>query len=141
MSSHPSSPTFCVLPWLHVAVRPNGMIKPCCRFGEEYDPKLFEGMTLSEILHSPLFAEIRSKKLRGERVAGCETCYQVDGSGAPSLRVKKNKDFQDTWEKQPRLTYLELALGNLCNLRCRGCSSPYSTKWIATEQALQYNPE
>ena len=26
------SKTFCILPWMHIQTKPDGQMKPCCRF-------------------------------------------------------------------------------------------------------------
>ena len=30
------SKTFCILPWIHAQTKPNGQLKPCCRFDTKH---------------------------------------------------------------------------------------------------------
>jgi MoaA/NifB/PqqE/SkfB family radical SAM enzyme len=133
----PDSPTFCVLPWLHVAIMPNGARKPCCRFRTTVEEKDLH-TPIGEALKSPLFARVREQMLKGERVAGCAKCYQTEMSSGTSMRLSANEDFKNFWQSDPRLTYMELGLGNLCNLKCRGCNSENSMRWAKDEIALGY---
>ena len=45
------------------------------------------------------------------------------------------KDVSDGGFKNPDFTKLDLRPSNICNFKCRTCSSDYSTKWIAEEKA------
>lgn len=129
------SSSFCALLWMHAAVRPGGRVQPCCRFQED-GTTLKENETLQDALESPRFQEIREKMLRGEEIPGCRQCIQEEKLQARSKRMAINEDYRALWEPTPRLRYVEFPLGNLCNLKCRGCHSSWSTKWAADEIKL-----
>jgi len=136
----PSSPTFCVLPWFHVTLRSNGEARVCCRHDDRLPGLREKAGSLKNVLYTDHFKNIREQMLRGERPPGCQACYRQEESGSSSNRTEANFHLANMWNETPRLTYLELALGNLCNLSCRTCASLYSSKWIADERALGYDP-
>ena len=85
------SKTFCILPWIHAQTKPNGQIKPCCRFDHknlEYKTKdgykfdrfniNNEDMTFTAALNSPEWRSIRNDMLNGEQVPGCRKCDQEE---------------------------------------------------------------
>jgi MoaA/NifB/PqqE/SkfB family radical SAM enzyme len=86
--------------------------------------------------------------VRGERVSGCAACYREEESGGVSLRKTRNRDWQSGWLNQDKhgvdalkakalandyrlLTtpsWLQLDVGNLCNLKCRMCCGYSSSR-------------
>lgn len=155
------SKSFCVLPWIHAQAKPNGQIKPCCRFdhrhkdykrGDEWVWDKFninKGMTFKQAVMSKEWQEIRDSMLENKEVPGCRKCYseQVrnldNKKRARSMRVKenwfwnKNNQFEiEHPNKLGELRYLELALGNYCNLKCRTCTADLSSTWTEEENIL-----
>jgi hypothetical protein len=83
--------TFCILPYIHAQTKPNGQIKPCCRFDHKHpDYKLSNGSfkfdkfninnnsSFTDALLSEEWQEIRNAMENGERVSGCRKCYQEE---------------------------------------------------------------
>lgn len=157
--------TFCILPWIHAQTKPNGQIKPCCRFDHKHmEYKTVNGykfdkfnindtnMSFTSALNSQEWQDIRESMLKGEQVPGCRKCDQEedfefnDIYKNPKRRVKslrhkenwvrnnRNLDFpEDTGIK---LRYLEITMGNYCNLKCRMCGSDLSTTWAEEDEVL-----
>lgn len=149
------SKSFCIYPWIHQVVLPTGAIGFCC-VGENGgalksqtsgEPLMVPRTTLSEAWNSPEQIEIRKKMLAGDRVSACKLCYFQESIGKRSYRQMHN----DEWlNKMPELVdrvnesanhnfsvaegslYLDLRLGNLCNLKCRMCN-PFNSTKIAFE--------
>jgi len=158
------SKTFCILPWIHTQTKPNGQIKPCCRFdikhpdyktetGYKFDGYNINNMSYYDAVNSTVWNEIKLAMLEGQTVPGCRKCYQEDDfqfnytedsrKSLRSMRVKENtlwnNDNQvgvDTINTPARLRYIELALGNYCNLKCRTCNGNLSTTWYDDEHIL-----
>ncbi|MEQ1723359.1 MAG: twitch domain-containing radical SAM protein, partial [Pseudobdellovibrio sp.] len=148
MQTHKNiSPTFCVLPWMHLAAMSNGFAKICCLstddlIDESGNIYSFETHTIKEIWNSKPMLEVRRKMLAGERLAGCGQCYNEELLGGHSMRLGFNeKWFQQEPEAiESRISesinnnsklssmpwYYDLRQGNLCNLKCRSCSSENS---------------
>ncbi len=158
--------TFCILPWMHAQIKPNGQIKPCCRFDHRHNLYRKEDgsfkfekfninkTTFIEALQSQEWEEIRQQMFNGEEVPGCRKCYHEEhlerglskdfgSSGmSRSLRSIENRLWnggnQDFFEgtEKKEIRFLELALGTFCNLKCRTCASDLSSSWIEDESKL-----
>jgi sulfatase maturation enzyme AslB (radical SAM superfamily) len=95
----------------------------------------------------------------GNKIAGCEVCYQQESNGRTSNREHANNEW--TWRLGPEAlnnliyeavdnnghleaspVYLDLRLGNLCNLKCRMCN-PWNSSQIVKEhtELAEKNPE
>lgn len=130
--------------WMHQFLDPTGRVKPCCRFAEQHRPKEnnLNEKSLSEVFHGNFMNDMRKKMLVGERIPGCIRCYQEEDSGKKSLRERYNsmEDLDpNTLIKDistPSIRWIELAIGNDCNLACRMCDSRYSWKWYDDEKAM-----
>lgn len=85
-------------------------------------------------INHPWMVALRQQMLRNEPQAGCIKCYQNEASKGSSMRTDFNRQHGRLTE--PRLTYLEMNFGNLCNLKCRMCNSASSSRWIADEIKL-----
>ena len=158
------SNTFCIIPWIHAQTKPDGQIKPCCRFdtkhpdyktdkGFKFDKFNVDNISFTDTINSAEWTEIRDTILAGERVPGCRKCYQEDDfqfnyqddskKRLKSMRVKENwmwnKNVQTELieeNKDIKLKYLELAFGNHCNLKCRTCNGSLSTTWYEDDNKL-----
>ena len=125
-------------------VQPNGTVKPCCMYkdtlkdpnGQEY---LIQKNTMEEITESDELKEIKQRFLSGTQPRGCHRCWMEELSGKPSKRVRDNQKYQHHIKEEvifgdvkPR--YLDLKLGNICNLKCRICGPQYSSRWISEKK-------
>jgi MoaA/NifB/PqqE/SkfB family radical SAM enzyme len=146
------SDTFCVMPWLYQQLFSHGKVKPCCkftRFVRHNDaPMSLYKQSLDEIWNSDDLRGIRRAMVRGERVSGCEACYREEEAGGLSLRKSRNRDWQsgnlnpgnlsidalkaktisDDYRIVTTPTWLQLDVGNLCNLKCRMCQGYSSSR-------------
>jgi MoaA/NifB/PqqE/SkfB family radical SAM enzyme len=146
------SETFCILPWMHLATNASGNLRVCCNStpgknfvtkpdGTPY--KLFRD-NLEEAWSSEVYQTIRKQMLAGERPEMCQRCFREEDVGIKSARQAWN----DKWTESKEYTldapfdikYVDLRLGNLCNLKCRMCN-PYSSnmwvkEWHLVEDAL-----
>lgn len=114
-------------------ISPSSQVKPCCRFDSSKYSKdfIWNGKSDIQIFYeqSP-FDEIRRKMNSGEPIEGCHRCYKDEKLGIASMRQKvyPTKLPKEIPEK-PVVTFLELAVGRVCNLKCRSCNAFFSTKW------------
>ena len=145
---HPEK-TFCVLAWKHLQINPEGTAKLCCRAGGSVcdssgQPLSLDTHSLTEIWHSPHMVEVRRKMVSGERLSECASCYAAEDRGFLSYRTNSNAKWlqhdgvtvaealrlsrtgQYVPEESP--VFFQLNLGNLCNLKCRMCSSSHSSQ-------------
>jgi MoaA/NifB/PqqE/SkfB family radical SAM enzyme len=127
--------SFCILPWVHIAVDPNGEIKPCCISSTtikkaDGTPYNLGNDKLNQIINSEGYKSIRSDMLAGKSIKGCEQCYKQEQHGISHRNI-----YNEYWSKNEYATskllagthipetveYFDLRLGNLCNLKCKSC--------------------
>jgi MoaA/NifB/PqqE/SkfB family radical SAM enzyme len=149
--------TFCVMPWLYLQLFSQGDVKPCCKFKDfitKGDARMsVYKQSLEEIWNSDDMRTIRRAMVSGDRVPGCVACYQEEESGGLSLRKTRNRDWQLGWLNEDKIdidvlkaraisddyrlpttpSWLQLDVGNLCNLKCRMCCG-YSSSRIDRDQ-------
>ena len=104
------SPTFCVLPWIHFATRPNGDMRLCCSAnasgaGDDHEVglvKMEDGLPANFGKHTPMEAwnndymkSVRKTMLEGKIPASCTKCFQEEKVGVVSKRIWET----GTWHK------------------------------------------
>ena len=130
--------SFCVMPFVHAFVTSNA-IGPCCAYIG--NPKLNSTKTYWE---SKQLKNIQQNMLNNIRDKGCSICWDKEDRGFSSLRQHSNQIYKEHIDniknnleiKNP--FYLDLRLGNLCNLKCRMCTSEWSSQ-IAEEMLSNPN--
>jgi len=143
-----SAGTFCILAWNHLQIAPNGTVKMCCIASEDVHdnrrPMSLYTDTYESIWNSPYMQRARRMMAEGKRFPACMRCYQEEKSVGQSRRTIQNSVWLPTseksreqlieeakasdWKVADRPSFLQLNMGNLCNLACRMCSSQYSSK-------------
>ena len=119
---------FCVMPFVHGFVTPN-ILSPCCAYTNDIKLNSKKQYWTSDQLHG-----IQQNMLENVRDSGCQVCWKKEDRGFSSLRQHSNeiyaKELKDVKEgKIPENPmYLDLRLGNLCNLKCRMCISDWSSQ-------------
>jgi MoaA/NifB/PqqE/SkfB family radical SAM enzyme len=135
---------FCILPWVSLETSPIGTVRPCCLAKDEIVDDTnakFQLKTASfnQIRNSGYMQKLRSEFLEGQLPTTCERCWAVENSGGTSKRQhtinRLNHIVDDsTWTNEPKdLIFLDLKLGNICNLKCRICG-PWSSSSYAAEE-------
>ena len=143
--------TWCVLPWIHMCVRTNNTLKPCCRYmsnspTEELNTSLDDVHNFGiDALNSNTSMLIREKMLAGKKLSGCKKCYSQeehsDLKDRQSLRQYMNDRFtgitKDTCTTAfDSLRYIEMSIDNICNLQCKMCTSMFSSKLVNRDKML-----
>lgn len=136
---------FCVLPWISLETSPIGTVRPCCLAEEEivdihgnkFD--LGKSAELADIQDSNYMRRLRKEFLQGEQPKTCKKCWAVEDSGGTSKRMHTLDrlkhlipDTEWTQDAKP-LMFLDLKLGNICNLKCRICGSWSSSSYAVEE--------
>ena len=141
--------SFCVLPWISLEASPIGTVRPCCLAEEEIIDDTgtkfdLNSADLGAVQHSEYMQKLRQAFLDGKRPRTCRKCWNEERSGRTSKRMHtldrlKHIVQDDTWTPDAKpLQFLDLKLGNICNLKCRICGSWSSSTFAAEE--LQYIP-
>jgi radical SAM protein with 4Fe4S-binding SPASM domain len=135
------SETFCIMPWTHLHVWPNGNTYPCCLADSDHPIGNLKENTLEEIWNSPDLKKIRTELINGEKPMVCKRCYMQEDMGTPSFRVSSNNQWQHHIDKAIettdsdgtnhnfKLNYWDFRFSNVCNLKCRMCGPELSSSW------------
>jgi MoaA/NifB/PqqE/SkfB family radical SAM enzyme len=139
---------FCVLPWISLETTPIGTVHPCCLAEEEIVDDTGAKFDLNTasfagIQNSRYMQDLRQQFLDKKKPQTCRKCWREEDSGRISKRMhtldrlKHMLANTDDWTADSKpLMFLDLKLGNICNLKCRICGS-WSSSTFATEE-LQF---
>ena len=160
-----SSDTFCVLPWIHFATRPNGDMRLCCGSnssgaGNDHEiglvknengkPANFGRETPLSAWNNEYMRSVRTTMLEGKIPASCTKCFDEESQGVASKRmwetgtwIEDGVDIQELITQTQedgtipeKLVYLDLRLGHTCNLKCVMCSPHDSSKWVEDHKKI-----
>jgi MoaA/NifB/PqqE/SkfB family radical SAM enzyme len=158
--------TFCPLPWIHLATRPNGDVRLCCTAnasGADHVDSKEAGLvmrngqimnlkdhTIEEVWNSAQMKATRLQMLNNEIPASCTKCFEEEQQSIVSKRQwetviwKERLDIKSIVDKTEidgglpvNIPYFDLRLGNMCQLKCIMCSPHDSSAWIK-DWKLQY---
>jgi MoaA/NifB/PqqE/SkfB family radical SAM enzyme len=142
---------FCVLPWVSLETSPIGTVRPCCladdeivdNTGAKFDLNTANFLDIQDSAH---MRKLREEFLAGEQPSTCRRCWKEERSGRTSKRMhtldrlKHMIGTDETWTADAKpLMFLDLKLGNICNLKCRICGS-WSSSTFATEELSNLPP-
>ena len=145
------SKNFCIYPWVHLFVEPNGSVYPCCGTDYQNDNQL--GNTnqsdMKTIWNSQPMRELRLRMIYNQPSETCKRCYETEAAGFFSMRNSANKHHghhiarvdstaSDGTVDQFSMIYWDVRFSNLCNLRCRSCGPSFSSSWF--QDQLQIAP-
>ena len=142
---------FCVLPWISLETSPIGTVRPCCLAEEEIvdnNGAKFDLNTASfvDIQNSEYMQNLRQEFLDKKQPATCRKCWREERSGRTSKRMHtldrlKHMLPEQSWTADAKpLMFLDLKLGNICNLKCRICGS-WSSSQFAVEEIADLGPD
>jgi pyruvate-formate lyase-activating enzyme len=159
------SDTFCLLPWMHFATRPNGDMRLCCSANasgagtdhtiglvknEKGQPANFGHETPMSAWNNDYMRDVRLTMLEGNIPSSCTKCFQEESQGVVSKRMwetstwikdgidapKLIKQTKEDGSVPDKLVYLDLRLGHTCNLKCVMCSPHDSSQWVSDHKKL-----
>ena len=152
--------SFCVIPWIHLATRPNGDARICCvanasgsytgDYGvglvkkEDGDPSNFGNELPSQVFNSTYMRSVRKLMLEGKIPSSCTKCFEEESNGIVSKRIWETgawhldkldipeliNNTEEDGTVPYKLQYLDLRLGHTCNLKCIMCSPHDSSMWV-----------
>ena len=151
------SNTFCPLLFQHLATHPYGGVTHCCISDHRnqasnaynYDATTDHRTVLNvnndsllDIYNSDSFKTARLQSLNGEIPPACSRCFTEEKAGLRSKRLEEIENYPnfDIVQAQaitddlgiiadPQFEFVELRLGNTCNVACRTCNPASSSKW------------
>ena len=153
------SNTFCPLLFQHLATHPHGGVTHCCvadhrnalsssRDGDRYYNLNHD--TVHDTMNSESFKKARLEVLDGKKPKACLRCFAEEAKGIKSKRTKETRTYPEYtievarevtdstgYMKDVQLDFVELRLGNTCNVACRTCNPASSSKWRNDYDKLQ----
>ena len=141
---------FCVLPWVSLEASPVGTVRPCCLANDEIVDDDNKKCRLShtpfdQIRDTQHMRRLREQFLNGEQPTTCRKCWDEEDAGRTSKRMHtldrlKHMLDDSAWTTAAKpLMFLDLKLGNICNLKCRICGS-WSSSQFAVEEIKHSAP-
>ena len=139
-----------MLPWISIETSPMGTTRPCCLAhdeivddsGNKYD---LTKTNLQVVYKSQYMQDLRKQFRAGAKPATCRRCWDEEDAGRTSKRMHTQVRLKELypqvdWQNDTpdQLWFIDLKLGNICNLKCRICGSWSSSKWAAEE--MDYLP-
>src|SRR6056300_1036543 len=127
---------------MHLATNASGNLRVCCNSTpgknfvtkEDGTPYKLHKDDLEEAWNSEVYKVIREQPLNGERPEMCTRCFREEDVGIKSSRQAWNEkwkeDIKYTVDAPFDIKYVDLRLGNLCNLKCRMCNPYSSNQWV-----------
>ena len=153
------SNTFCPLLFQHLATHPHGGVTHCCvadhrnALSSSRDGDRFYNLnrdTVHDTMNSESYKKARLEVLDGEKPKACLRCYEEEDKGMNSKRIEEIRNYPEYtidvarevtdstgYMKDVQLEFVELRLGNTCNVACRTCNPASSSKWRNDYDALQ----
>jgi organic radical activating enzyme len=154
-----SSKTFCPLPWIHIATRPNGDVRVCCTANASGAGKIddksaglikqdgvdmnLRNFTVEEIWNSDFMKSTRLDMLNDRIPDSCKKCFVEESAGIVSKRQWETEVWEQRIDMESvinstgedgslpvNIPYFDLRLGNMCQLKCIMCSPHDSSAWI-----------
>ena len=113
---HKNNKVFCPVPWVHVALRSDGNVTPCCKWDNTDQP------IYNDYMYDPFGAfnskntlTFRERIEKGIKSIGCTQCYVEEEVGKESLRQRIIKNVsalapsaREQMFSSPQIRFLEL---------------------------------
>lgn len=153
------SETFCPLLFQHLATHPHGGVTHCCiadhrnALSSSKTDNYYFNLNVDSvhnIMNSDSFKSARLQVLQGNKPQACMRCYNEEAKGMHSKRLEEIKNYpeytldkakktvdQQGYIQDVQLEFVELRLGNVCNVACRTCNPASSSKWRNDYDKLQ----
>jgi len=143
------SKIFCMAPWVHTHIWPNGDVYPCC-MADTHRPVAnykTEG-DLKSVWNSEKYKSLRKNMINGVESSECNKCYEQEKHGKYNLRKQLTDEYAHLYDVVTQtqengyldsleLRYLDIRFSNICNLTCRTCGPDLSSSW-GVERAAKF---
>jgi MoaA/NifB/PqqE/SkfB family radical SAM enzyme len=152
--------SFCAVPFVSTMINTDTTIRYCCMVKgtlnklKKPDNKTFytcKDDFIHDSWNSQDMRNIRKAMISGDKIEGCNVCYMQEENGRTSNRqhsinewkwrlgeTELNSRIQQAIDNDGIVydepVYLDLRLGNLCNLKCRMCN-PWNSSQIFKEHS------
>jgi pyruvate-formate lyase-activating enzyme len=106
--------------------------------------------TFKDFVNAEFLKSVRTQLRNGEWPDICRSCQKMEEAGLKSYRQSHNDmnkdhidyDFEKMEEDgsvtEDAIEYLDITLGNQCNLKCRSCNPYCSHSWIEESKQVEF---
>jgi MoaA/NifB/PqqE/SkfB family radical SAM enzyme len=142
-------------------LNPDGRQTLCCVSHHQVQDEKCQSLnaqthSLAQIWNSPGMKDVRRRMAEGEQLPHCRNCFNDEAFGRVSQRNRSNEHWLGRPEGHMLARrieestdgtapfdpmYLDLRLGNLCNLKCTACKPLYSSQIERDEIHSKWNAE
>ena len=127
--------TICAIPWMHLEIRNDGAITPCCMSNGKSIGNI-TSVSLDQAFQGDYMQSLRQQFLEGKKPTECVRCWSNEERGLSSIRThnikRLKKQFLLEHLNSPSITSIDIKFNNTCNFKCRICA-PVSSSLIAAE--------
>jgi molybdenum cofactor biosynthesis enzyme MoaA len=134
-----------MLPFASINIHATGKIVRC-QMSEDAMGDVVNGSIVQQ-WNNDAFQALRQDQIDGNWNIGCTNCLRKESDGIKSKRLHWQTlgVVKDTWDSKDfkssivnnDIIHMDIAFNNICNFKCRMCSSAYSNAWIADEKKLK----
>ena len=146
-----NSKVFCMMPWVHTHIWPNGNAFPCCMSDSDIVYGNLNDNSLEEIWNNEKYKKLRKNMLNEKESPECTRCYEMEKSNIWTLRKNTNKYYISHWDRvettqddgsveEVNMGYMDIRVSNICNFRCRTCGPELSSAWYEDHSKLYGQP-
>ena len=135
--NHTNKHTWCIDAFHGFSTQNNGHSRPCCiyRTQDTSNQPVLGDTTIIEHFNSAEMLKLREDLKNGIRSPGCNKCWKEEDAGRESKRIRDNKKFTGL---ENGIMYVDMSLGNQCNIRCRTCGPHASSQWLQESYDTKY---
>ena len=135
--------SYCYYPFKQLAIshwNQDGIqcVNPCCNMASPVDPDPLQTNknihnNVKELIDLPQLQNIRTEMLEGKYPQVCQGCYNAEKTMGNSPRLMLDTTVDN------KLEWLDIHLGNKCNLRCRMCHPALSNQLNKDAELFEKN--
>lgn len=138
-----NNPLPCYMANRSLSIGPTGQVRNCCQAknlsNSTFLNKGFvnDKNSIKTVYNSSELKRVRTQLIKGTWPKECVYCQEAEEAGMDSLRQISNFEHNYTLSKKDfknlsyeNIEYLDITLGNICNLKCRTCNPWVSHSWI-----------
>lgn len=133
----------CVLPFNSISVTSDGKLRPCCNTQSYSYSNKIQDVDLEGILNNSDAISLRQSFIADKKDIRCDRCWKMEDLSNKSFRHVANESVDrglhtiDTFNLRSKISYddiryIDITLGNKCNLACRMCN-PWSSSLYAKQ--------
>ena len=132
---------------MSMSTNPRGQLRVCCNSTnsgpgaisnlitrDDNTPYHILDSDIDNFWNSKILKDLRNDFLNNEKPKICSQCFNLESLDIESPRQTYNKrwmfDYDLSITPPVNIKYIDIRLGNLCNLKCRMCNPYSSNQWI-----------